>query len=1314
MVVTPQERFADWLVQLRVAAGNPSYGALVTHNATAAPGRLRGQLNRAGLSALLNATFVRPPRWEVIEAFVDACRAAAVARYGDLPPEAVPQLRRSLWRQRHADLVRAVGPRRPRAAAAPREPAAEEAEPGGPGPVPESVHDRYGATRSAFESYHSVVLDREEDLARLLAAVRGPGAYHVIEAPAFAGKTAFTVELYRRLRAQGCPTAVFYVVDRYAHRSQDFLEAAIGQLLTALRSQEPLAPPEERPAQFARLWTGFAALGTAGRPAVLLVDGLDEQLTADGVSPLLPVHVFGHAHVVVATRCLPDFRAAVPRHHALAATPVHVVPLKTSPHAEARHDDAQRHLEHWLSSAEPMPERVATLLRVAAAPLTRHDLADLLDLGVGRVARHLRGIERCLLPLALECGGTGYQWAHATYGEFVDHWVGKARSAQEIHQVIAWADRYADDGWPGTTPPFLLHGLHHFVRAHRELVGGTRLVDLVNTARRRRLLAVYGHEATFLETIAFAREALRAPEGPASDRVLELQFRLDVHHLTATASTAGLPSGLLGLLVRSGQARQAEGIALCVQETHRAEALAEVAEANLDTGATERARELADRAWAFAPARGDAYWQFVALGACARAARGTGAGIPPFAPGDWLEGADQRVRCACAQYLLEAGEPEAARSVLVELLAHAPAYGPFYAWVLADAAAALSRLGDLDAAVDLARRASSRERGDFLLGSNGTVPVGRVVGDLVRAARVEDACALASMATSDADYLRAGLHAALAEALAAEGHRARAAAVLERELSRAAALRHESMRFVSLASLRAAQAKCGDGDVPAMRRLVRSADAVVFPDWYVSLGLTKLGEGLLAAGDRDGAVRAARHALAFSGRSSHPFTDDLMHQVVEASIEVGDRAGARRVAEANPNLAWRGPSVRAVEIAEAAAGHLAAADGCATWDAEHRAELALAWAQAGRTAAARDLAHGVIDEWNGRHRPAGQPDGTLWAAVLRAVEALHRSDGAAHCATTLARMRPVARRAESLAKLSACCRTTRAEAADALLDKAVGLALRLRDDLQCLAALGAVVGAAGPLREHPAAADRAIAAFRRRAAHVTDGAAAGLHAAMAVALSRAGLDEEARGFAGEAYEFARSVGAERDVSAGADRDVEDAYRVGEALTRVGMNDHALRLAEDLGLPFALPDIVQSYAAAGDTATAGRVAEKAVAAWAEVGRGDAFTTEMFLGPLLRAGRVDLAEPMLRTSLAEDLDFGGVARAYFTGMVAQGLAGTALSQARGLESRYWKAAALVAWGTAAAWPLDVRRRHVRLLREHVVEGPWGGGEAGGADL
>lgn len=144
-----------------------------------------------------------------------------------------------------------------------------------------------------------------------------------------------------------------------------------------------------------------------------------------------------------------------------------------SPHAKAWNDDAKRHLQGWLSSADPDRERIATVLCVAGAPLTRHDLADLLGVSVGRIAQHLHAVERCLLPLAVEATGIGYQWAHATYGQFVDDWVGRGRYTEEIHHVLTWARCHAEKGWPETTPPFLLHGLHHFLRTHAAVAGGT-------------------------------------------------------------------------------------------------------------------------------------------------------------------------------------------------------------------------------------------------------------------------------------------------------------------------------------------------------------------------------------------------------------------------------------------------------------------------------------------------------------------------------------------------------------------------------------------------------------------------------------------------------------------------------------------------------------------------------------------------------------------------------------------------------------------------------------------------------------------------
>ncbi|WP_371664741.1 hypothetical protein [Streptomyces sp. NBC_00280] len=671
--VTPQQRFADWLAQLREAAEEPSYTRLLAKNRNSTSVTHRGKLNQTGISDLLNGKFVWPPKLVVVEAFVDACRLCAREDHGEVPPKVARHLGRELWRERHSWLVEALDPiggRKPtepaQAAIEKREQAVRDAV--GDRPFVESAHhDRYGATRSAFESYHSKVLDRDGELRDLLDAVRGPGAYHVIEGPAFVGKTAFMVELYRRLHAQGCPTVVFYVVDRIANSSQDFLDAGVGQLLTALRSDERIAAPEERATQFTRLWTAFAALGTAECPAVLLVDGLDEQLDA-GISPLLPVQVYGHAHVVVATRSLPDFRAAVPRHHAMAARRVSLFSLSLSPHAKAWNDDAKRHLQGWLSSADPDRERIATVLCVAGAPLTRHDLADLLGVSVGRIAQHLHAVERCLLPLAVEATGIGYQWAHATYGQFVDDWVGRGRYTEEIHHVLTWARCHAEKGWPETTPPFLLHGLHHFLRTHAAVAGGNHLVDLVTTARRRRLLETYGHDGVFLETIALAREELNRTGGDSAHD-LESHFRLDLNQLTVMSRVHLLPRGLLRLLVQSGLAKQAEGVALAVEERGRAEALAEVSEALVDVGDPVRAREIVDQAWKFTSIPDDPYWQLVAMHACARAARKAGSAISDLPIHAYAGSGDQRVQCALAAYWAEIGDREAACTALDQLLA---------------------------------------------------------------------------------------------------------------------------------------------------------------------------------------------------------------------------------------------------------------------------------------------------------------------------------------------------------------------------------------------------------------------------------------------------------------------------------------------------------------------------------------------------------------------------------------------------------------------------------------------------------------------
>src|SRR6266498_1011327 len=107
-MVEPRERFADRLSQLRVAAGSPSLQALVDHNRTVALDRLRGLLSKAGLSDLLRGKFVRAPRWEVVEAFVDACQVLGQVRPAGLTGDLGLLCDIAQWQRWHTALVEFV------------------------------------------------------------------------------------------------------------------------------------------------------------------------------------------------------------------------------------------------------------------------------------------------------------------------------------------------------------------------------------------------------------------------------------------------------------------------------------------------------------------------------------------------------------------------------------------------------------------------------------------------------------------------------------------------------------------------------------------------------------------------------------------------------------------------------------------------------------------------------------------------------------------------------------------------------------------------------------------------------------------------------------------------------------------------------------------------------------------------------------------------------------------------------------------------------------------------------------------------------
>lgn len=1129
------------------------------------------------------------------------------------------------------------------------------------GLTPIRRHDPYLKTRNAIENHHHDVLDRDEELQRLLDDLpHAPASYRVVEGPAFAGKTAFMVELHRRVRSLGWPSAAFYVVDRYTNEAEHFLEAVIGQLLVTLGVDEPLRPRGERDEQFDRVWDAFAALGTDDAPALLLLDGLDEQRSAE-ISRLLPVHLQGHVHVIVATRHLPDYRTTAHRYHPLSSAAT--LELDVSPHASGKAEDAKRELETWFCSSSSVREDIATALLVAGAPLSRHDLADLLNLSVGEVAAELCQIERCLLPL-----GSGYQWAHAKYSEFVDGWV-RTRQTEMVRRMLAWADSYAQAGWKETTPSFLLHGLHHFLHKHRSTVGTGRLGDLVTNARRQRLLVTDGHDRTFVETIELAREEL-------ADSDAESRFRLAVHLFAVQRATRLRPPGVLRLLVLTGQEEQAEGIAVCVEATHRADALAEVAQALAEIGNTEDAQRIVDLAWRFAHVPKDEYWRLKALLACASAAQQAGARLPQIPIEDLLsdDRQEQRFFGVGAKLLATTGQPDAAIAAINRVVdLHEFRGKESLAWVLVDAAVAHLLLDDPDSSVAMMHKIFHSDVFDYIPCDG---EVGWIASELVRRDRLPEAVQLADQIEKlKNDELRTEVGCALIEALCEKGEPHLAKTIFQRELEAARSIRHRQTKLASLALLRRTQAKCGSADISAIAELLIDISSLD-QDRDTVRCMAVLGEALLVGGHAEEASSLARRALVTLSWCHNPFEDITMEHLVTAFIQQGDLSAAQALADRGRS----GPTHLAIEIAEASAGRIRSLHDLAGRPPLHVARIAVALAPHDRTNAMK-LATKVLSR-------RGDREGRQ--AALHAIEAIYLVDGAENCEALLDRITDAGQRAEALAKLANCCRATDRTTAERLTSKALKIARRRRGDRNRMSALGSVLHQTGPLTEadpgvQPTTEALAQILDRSRGAHRVE-----LGALAATSLHHAGLHEQAKRFAMKAYEAYEDSDDDDDA-------LGDLYA---ALSAVGEYDLLVGSGSEIYEYRAYIEMAKAAVRDADTDSATKLAQKAFdVVWATSWfNDDEFMTASWVQDMLDTGRVDLALRLFERF--EYFEGEHLVHTLIQGMTTHGREDEALAMCSGFEIYSWRAAGLVACGLAPTWPAEMRLRNLHLLKDVVI--------------
>lgn len=286
------------------------------------------------------------------------------------------------------------------------------------------------------------LLRRERELGEIAAFATGPAGYRWLVGGVYAGKTALLFEAV----TAGLPDEVDVVCYFLSRRASDadssrFLAAVVPQLAYLCK----LDPPPADRDQFYALWRRAAEQAAdTGRPLLLVVDGLDEDIRPTGlpsVASLLPALVEGRAHVLVASRPHPELPVDVPDGHPLKSMSIRV-PIKPFEGAEKLAELAQQEIYSLTHGADSdIVVDVLGQLIAAAGPLSVRDLAALSNDLASPSAAHSRWVRRLVAEQAsrsLEPVGPPehprYQFAHASLLE------SGPRRSLKMHQMSGSVD----------------------------------------------------------------------------------------------------------------------------------------------------------------------------------------------------------------------------------------------------------------------------------------------------------------------------------------------------------------------------------------------------------------------------------------------------------------------------------------------------------------------------------------------------------------------------------------------------------------------------------------------------------------------------------------------------------------------------------------------------------------------------------------------------------------------------------------------------------------------------------------------------------
>jgi hypothetical protein len=484
----------------------------------------------------------------------------------------------------------------------------------------------------ALDLAPTVLADRADELAFLDDFATDTGRqWWWWEAEAFAGKTALiawwvghrpTTDRPQHISAEeGIPIRAdregVVVVSCFLRRTRrhDMADHVLQDWADQLRVLAPTqqVPEQADPQGLVRLRQLIAAAAAQCQRLLLIVDGLDEYSPFDvSVTEWLPATLPPNTGLLVTSR--KGVRNGLDQHDGVHPLKTQRHPLTASDAASAVREAAAAEIRHAAYDGEngDMLRRILGLMVAAGAPLTVDELVILVNRGQHE-RRYPHDVttaldQRLSRTITTDLATDELSFTHEVLPE-----VTRDHLARDIPQHLVvlqdWADQHAEEGWPKSTPAYLLHGYPRMLTTLCVTDRGQlpRLVDLVtNRARHDRLRADTGGDTAALHDVAATIQLLTTD--PARPGLIDswepgtcTHPSVDLDSLTAITwhrdnlynRNINIPADLPALWVLLGDTSRATSVANGIPGRARHWGLLAIARTLASLGRTEEAKRVA-------------------------------------------------------------------------------------------------------------------------------------------------------------------------------------------------------------------------------------------------------------------------------------------------------------------------------------------------------------------------------------------------------------------------------------------------------------------------------------------------------------------------------------------------------------------------------------------------------------------------------------------------------------------------------------------------------------------------------------------------